>query len=1704
MTTARTGSVTVQVTCSRSNYTTATSTATFTSREQRVSISGFGGDAEDGPGVLADNFSVSPSDADCSASRVSGITARFDFTDDTSSSRVLEVDTGTATGTITVRVTCTATGYTAGSDTAVFTARPGVSITGYSGASRNGAGLMTASFSVTPSNAACTATRVSGIAAAVAVAPRSGADRVVSVATTGTGTVQVRLRCTAAGRAAAELTVAFTARAVNLTVTARATSGGECSPDASPPAGADAAWDCWTGTDRALTAVVTATASVSDIAVAWPAASRTGGVAVTASQSAALFDEVTGRYQRSSTASITCTADGAARATTSVAGATAHTAAFAIDCRDPVRITGVGGATGTTAALADAFAVAPANAACTATRVSGIVATVAFSDDSGSSRTVTVTTTGTATGTVTVKIACTATNHAPTEATAAFVRTGACSEALGSLGAGTVTRSGTLAAGCASWKKGNAQSPHWARRYTLTVAAASKLDVGVSSAAADVFVYMLTGTGATATVAASDDDSGTGTDAELSGVALAAGVAYTIEVTTPTANVTGAFTLTLAVTPDKPPVKIIGLADGYGIGQTQAAASDDFTVEPDTAACTATPSDVKIAVGQGAARTVSLTRAAPFSQQVTIECTAPARSKGTAKATLRGHLAIDSLTVTASGCAKAAGGSADYECTVPAGGTLTVTGTAQGPSGTLSLAWAATGGAAVDSQSQAKAQSVAADAVPAVFSRAAAATVTCTAEGTLTLTATAGAHKRSVTVAVACGPVSPAVACDDPLGTLSEGVTARSGTVSADADCITAHRGRSGTYYTRRHTFSLDTAAQVTVDLGSAASNRSRFDTYLILLEGHTGEDDATVAASNDDKDAGTRDSRIAMKLSAGDYTIEATTWGSKAVGSYDLAVTVQGDKKVKINGLADTADTGTGSVTVTAAFTVAPAAVACTATPATATITDGAAAAGRSLSADITAPGSLAVTVNCTAPGHTASTQTVTLTAKLKAGVTTIGARALDGGECDTAGAVPDGADVAYACTMARGGTLRVEAEATATAAALTVAWAATDGITIDTQTQDTATAVVGPDGTTLYRRTAAAALNCTADGTATATATLGGAAKKARLTVTCQPPVTINGLDDTTAAGTGQVTVTDTFTVTPANAQCAASASLGEATVTAGVGGHRTLSVSLAAPASATVTVRCALAGYAPTGAAAEFAARFLEPCLSALGVLQEGAVTRSGTITADTQCTSPQRLRDGGTSTARYAQRHSFTLRVPATVTIDVGSASSNATRLDTYVLLLSGRSSDGAGTVLGRDDDSGDHTDSRLTETLAAGDYTIEATTFGSRRTGAYDLRVAAKLAVAVTGLADVIEPPTSVPESGRLALSSGFVVVPAAADCSADRGTVTAGAGGQRTLKVTLSAGQSVRVTVTCTDTGRPDGAASAAFSVTGACGGRALGAAAASGISARASSVPDTCPVPGADPCAEALHVNEPGQSRTRGSIQTGLQCTSAQRSTLTGVAYYARRYHLTLDTDAWVTVEMADVPDDGRALNPYLLLIEGHSPDGSGTVTARNDNIGSAPDGYSTDARIDVMLLPAGKYTIEATTSGAYIAGAYDLTVEVAATGLESTYAAAVGAPKTITFKYWPADAQIAIRSVANEELQPSIAVTKGTRHSTATITLTPRLAYNHKDLAVRVRHNTAAERLLGPVTLSAESPPQDKSRGVVSGVWSCRLLLRGCSSTR
>ena len=101
---------------------------------------------------------------------------------------------------------------------------------------------------------------------------------------------------------------------------------------------------------------------------------------------------------------------------------------------------------------------------------------------------------------------------------------------------------------------------------------------------------------------------------------------------------------------------------------------------------------------------------------------------------------------------------------------------------------------------------------------------------------------------------------------------------------------------------------------------------------------------------------------------------------------------------------------------------------------------------------------------------------------------------------------------------------------------------------------------------------------------------------------------------------------------------------------------------------------------------------------------SVTRTGSWTG--ACGSTH--RDG-----RYARFYAFTLDTQTAVQIDLTSSE------DTYLYLLSGSDSDG--TVIAENDDAtGQGTNSRITETLASGTYTVEATTYGSGTTGSFNL------------------------------------------------------------------------------------------------------------------------------------------------------------------------------------------------------------------------------------------------------------------------------------------------------------------------------------------------------------------------------------------------
>ena len=110
--------------------------------------------------------------------------------------------------------------------------------------------------------------------------------------------------------------------------------------------------------------------------------------------------------------------------------------------------------------------------------------------------------------------------------------------------------------------------------------------------------------------------------------------------------------------------------------------------------------------------------------------------------------------------------------------------------------------------------------------------------------------------------------------------------------------------------------------------------------------------------------------------------------------------------------------------------------------------------------------------------------------------------------------------------------------------------------------------------------------------------------------------------------------------------------------------------------------------------------------------GTVAEDGSVNGEWSSDCQSENRPGS-----YAEYYSFTLTQRSEVTITLERTSGNA---DTYLNLLSGAGTDGS--VLHYNDDDGGTTRSRIQETLGAGTYTVEATTYGAEQTGSFTLTV----------------------------------------------------------------------------------------------------------------------------------------------------------------------------------------------------------------------------------------------------------------------------------------------------------------------------------------------------------------------------------------------
>ena len=104
------------------------------------------------------------------------------------------------------------------------------------------------------------------------------------------------------------------------------------------------------------------------------------------------------------------------------------------------------------------------------------------------------------------------------------------------------------------------------------------------------------------------------------------------------------------------------------------------------------------------------------------------------------------------------------------------------------------------------------------------------------------------------------------------------GTWNTDCTSDLSAPSGSGDRYARFYTFTLDAESDVTIDLSSGE------DAFLYLRTGTST--DGSPIHENDDRATGDYDSRIAERLDASTYTIEATTYAAGTTGTFTLTVT--------------------------------------------------------------------------------------------------------------------------------------------------------------------------------------------------------------------------------------------------------------------------------------------------------------------------------------------------------------------------------------------------------------------------------------------------------------------------------------------------------------------------------------------------------------------------------------------------------------------------------------------------------------------------------------------------------------------------------------------------------------------------------------------------------------------------------------------------
>ena len=368
--------------------------------------------------------------------------------------------------------------------------------------------------------------------------------------------------------------------------------------------------------------------------------------------------------------------------------------------------------------------------------------------------------------------------------------------------------------------------------------------------------------------------------------------------------------------------------------------------------------------------------------------------------------------------------------------------------------------------------------------------------------------------------------------------------------------------------------------------------------------------------------------------------------------------------------------------------------------------------------------------------------------------------------------------------------------------------------------------------------------------------------------------------------------------------------------------------------------------------------DPCLESIS--EDG--TKDGDWASDCQSQAQGR---------GYAKYYTFTLDQDREVTIDLESS------VDTYLYLREGGAK--SGPVLHENDDiESGNTNSRISETLAAGTYTIEATTYSPGQTGGFTLTISG------LGTSGVVDPDPSPADPCVVSITGdGSRDGEWSAGCQSQ----ARGRGYARYYTFTLEQDREVAIDLeSSVDTYLylREGEAK---------GGEALhenddieSGNTNSRITQRLAAGTHTVEATTYSPAQtgrftltltglDSGGTTEPDPAETCGEVITGAGSRdgvwAAECQSQTPGRGYARYYSFTLEQDREVTIDLESTVDT------YLYLREGGAR--SGTTLHENDDI----ENGNTNSRIS-QTLAAGSYTIEATTYNPAETGTFNITVTI------------------------------------------------------------------------------------------------------------------------